>query len=169
MSGWVETRQERLDFADYLETLSPAEWDSVTPENDRRVRDVVAHVIQGATQSTGSTVVGLARYGFRYDTYYDAKARQGGAADPSDLVAKLRAAASSQQRLLGLPGPKPAAMLAETFVHHQDVRHHFEAARTIPPTRLVMVLDAAKTAGFPLGVKKRIAGLQLCATDVDWR
>ena len=32
-----------------------------------------------------------------------------------------------------------------------------------------MVLDVAKTAGFPLGIKKRIAGVRLCATDIDWQ
>jgi uncharacterized protein (TIGR03083 family) len=169
LSDWTETRQERLDFADFVETLSPSEWDSVVPEDGYRVRDVVAHVIQGATQSTRSTIVGLAGYGFRYNAYYDAKARQGGAADPTDLVARLRAAAPSQQRLLGLFGPKPAAMLAETLAHHQDVRRRLDSPRIVPPSRLVMLLDAAKTAGFPVGVKKRIAGLELRATDVDWR
>jgi hypothetical protein len=61
------------------------------------------------------------------------------------------------------------AMLAETFVHHQDLRHHFNSPREIPPARMVMVLDVAKAAGFPLGVKKRIAGVRLRATDLDWQ
>lgn len=135
MSDWIETQRERLDFADFLVTLSPAEWDSVTPEDGRRVRDVVAHVIQGATQSTGSTVVGLARYSFRYDARYNAKARQGGAADSSELVAKLRAAASSQQRLLRLPGPKPAAMLARRWFAHGAIGRGAEEFREPDSTR----------------------------------
>ena len=32
-----------------------------------------------------------------------------------------------------------------------------------------MVLDVAKTAGFPLGIKKRIAGVRLYVTDIDWQ
>ena len=61
------------------------------------------------------------------------------------------------------------AMLAETFDHHQHLRHHFDSPREIPPSRMVMVLDVTKTAGFPLGIKKRIGGIRLCATDIDWQ
>ena len=32
----------------------------------------------------------------------------------------------------------------------------------------MMVLDFAKTTGFPLGIKKRIEGLRLHATDITW-
>src|SRR3954447_15308445 len=146
MVGWSETEQERRDLADYVETLTAQEWDSVVPNSgapDRalRVREHVAHVIQGATESTTSAVIGVARCRFDYNAYYDRKAREGGAQDPRDLIAQLRAAVTAQQRLLGLPGPKPMAMLAETFDHHQHVRHRFNSPREIPPSRMVMVLD----------------------------
>ena len=73
MDAWEETRQERLDFADFLATLDDADWDSMTPAHDWRVRDVVGHVIQGATQSTMSTVIGLTSYRARYNAYYDGR------------------------------------------------------------------------------------------------
>ena len=168
MVGWAETQQERRDLADFLEGLAPVQWDSVLPDNDWRVREVAAHVIQGATESMTSALVGIARGGFKYDAYYDAKARELGSREPSELIARLRAAVNSENRLLGLPGPKPMAMLAETFVHHQDLRHHLNSPRQIPEDRLVMVLDVAKTAGFPLGIKKRIEGVRLHATDIHW-
>ena len=169
MNAWEETRQERLDFADFLATLDDADWDSMTPAHDWRVRDVVGHVIQGATQSTMSTVIGLTSYRARYNAYYDAQARKIGAATPTELIARVRLAAPSQQRLLFLPGPKAHAMLTETFQHHQSVRHHLGRHRPIPEVRLLVALDAAKNAGFPIGVRKRIAGLRLRATDVSWQ
>lgn len=167
--GWTDTEQERLDLADFLEGLPPAAWDSMTPRHGWRVRDVAAHVIQGATQSRASTVVGLAGRGFRYNAYYDDTARENGCADTETLVAGVRAAAPSRRHMLGLPGPASAAMLAETFEHHQSLRHHLGEPRSIPPERLVIALDVAAGAGFPLGARKRIAGLHLSATDVGWQ
>ena len=37
-------REERLDFVDFLEQLSPDQWDHETLCPDWRVHDVVAHV-----------------------------------------------------------------------------------------------------------------------------
>ncbi len=37
--------QERAEFADFLETLSPRQWDEPSLCDGWRVRDVVAHVI----------------------------------------------------------------------------------------------------------------------------
>ena len=80
MVGWSETEQERRDRADYLDTLTAEEWDSVVansaaPDRALRVREHVAHVIQGATESTTSALVGVARFRFDYNAYYDSKAR----------------------------------------------------------------------------------------------
>jgi uncharacterized protein (TIGR03083 family) len=169
MDDWGDTRQERLDLADYLGTLTIDQWNAVTNDDGWRVRDVTAHVIQGATQPTASAILGVIGSGFRYNKYYDTKARAGGSADPEVLVAQLRAAAPARRRLLGLPGAKPAAMLTETLVHHQDLRHFFHAPRTIPTLRITTALDTVKTLGFPFGVKKRIDGMRLRATDLDWQ
>ena len=38
-------REERADFAAFLETLSPRQWEASTLCTGWRVRDVVAHVI----------------------------------------------------------------------------------------------------------------------------
>ena len=45
-------RDERIDFADFLATLTPEQWDSPTLCTRWRVRDVVAHVISYEELST---------------------------------------------------------------------------------------------------------------------
>lgn len=57
--------------------------------------------------------------------------------------------------------------LVDGTVHHQDIRRPLGMPRVIPPERLKRVLDAVP--GNPrLGAGRRIRGLRLQATDLDW-
>lgn len=60
--------------------------------------------------------------------------------------------------------------LRAEVIHHQDMRRPLGADRTIPPERLVAVLDAVLTSigGGNIGSRARAKGLRLRATDVDW-
>ena len=62
---------------------------------------------------------------------------------------------------------KPLDVLSDTMVHAQDIRRPLGKLREIPPDRLRTVLDHMKGDAH-LGNKKRIAGLQLSATDMTW-
>jgi uncharacterized protein (TIGR03083 family) len=53
------------------------------------------------------------------------------------------------------------------MIHHQDIRRPLGAPRDIPAERLRAVLEFARSAP-PIAAKKRIRGLRLVATDVDW-
>jgi uncharacterized protein (TIGR03083 family) len=57
--------------------------------------------------------------------------------------------------------------LVDGTVHHQDIRRALNQPRTIPADRLARILPLIP--GNPrLGAGRRIRGLQLRATDVDW-
>ncbi len=57
--------------------------------------------------------------------------------------------------------------LVDGTIHHQDIRRSLGRPRSVPPARLERVL--ALVPGNPrLGAGRRIRGLQLRATDVDW-
>lgn len=57
--------------------------------------------------------------------------------------------------------------LVDGTVHHQDIRRALGQPRTIPAERLTRVLQLVP--GNPrLGAGRRIRGLGLRATDVDW-
>jgi uncharacterized protein (TIGR03083 family) len=52
-------------------------------------------------------------------------------------------------------------------IHHQDIRRALDRPRTIPADRLSRILPLVP--GNPrLGAGRRINGLRLRATDVDW-
>ncbi|MHA6779387.1 hypothetical protein ACVGOW_00065 [Pseudonocardia saturnea] len=56
--------------------------------------------------------------------------------------------------------------LTDGAIHHQDIRRPLGPPRTIPPERRT-VLDLARTAPT-IGASKRVRGLTLTATDLDW-
>lgn len=57
--------------------------------------------------------------------------------------------------------------LVDGTIHHQDIRRSLRRPRAIPSDRLVRVLGLVP--GNPrLGAGRRIRGLRLRATDVDW-
>ena len=81
--------------------------------------------------------------------------------DIIDLVAR-------NLRPSGLPsGFGGGIALTDGTIHHQDIRRALGLPRTIPPHRLVAVLDFA--LGAPtLPAKKHAKDLKLAATDIDW-
>jgi len=57
--------------------------------------------------------------------------------------------------------------LVDGLIHHQDIRRSLHQPRTVPTDRLIRVLDLVP--GNPrFGAGRRIRGLRLRATDIDW-
>ena len=79
--------------------------------------------------------------------------------------AKTIGDAGRYTRLLG-----PEVGLRATVIHHQDMRRPLGQARSIPPERLIAVLNAVVTqkGSRNLGSRERSESLRLRATDVDW-
>jgi hypothetical protein len=65
------------------------------------------------------------------------------------------------------PGPAYVA-LGEVMVHGEDIRRSQGARGEHPAEHLVTLAEMYKKTGAPLRAKKRVAGLKLRATDVDW-
>ena len=59
----------------------------------------------------------------------------------------------------------PSIALADVLVHHQDIRRPLGRPRTIPPDRLLRVLDHPDPFAVP---RRRTKGLRFVATDVPW-
>lgn len=162
--GWDEVEAERRDIADFLEGLTPEQWDAESLCEGWKVRHVVAHLSQ-SIYTPVAFIVGLPASGFNVNRFFAKLAVRQGERDVEALVERFR-------RDIGLrrhaPGTGAVTVLTDAVCHHQDMRRPLGLQRSIPADRLLAVADYAKDIGFPLGAKKRIAGLRLAATDLDW-
>ena len=166
MDVWDTIDAERDAFCELTDALTPDQWDTPSLCTAWKVRDVVAHVTQGATMSLGSAVLETLRYGGRINTMLEREARRRGAAPIDDLRQGLRATIGLRRTP---PGTKAPDVLSDLTVHQQDARRPLGLRRTIPEAQLLACLDNAK--GFThalLPVKRYIAGLTLQASDLDW-
>lgn len=153
---------ERGDLADFLDTLSPEQWEAPSLCSGWRVRDVVAHMI---------SYEHLSRFGLirRFIQGRIVRTNQVGvdelsALTPAQLVDRLRSHLVPRGLTAGFGG---MIALVDGTIHHQDIRRPLGMPRSIPAARLRRVLDA--TMRNPRLPAWRITrGLRLVATDLEW-
>src|ERR1700758_780874 len=155
-------RAERADLAEFLATLTPADWEAPSLCSKWSVKDVVAHVISYEELGT----LGLLK---RFARGWIVRANQVGvdefaALSPQQLLEFLR----SHLQPRGLPaGFGGMIALVDGMIHHQDIRRSLGRPRIVPADRLQRGLGLV--AGNPrLGAGRRIRGLRLRANDIDW-
>jgi uncharacterized protein (TIGR03083 family) len=164
---WADVAAEREELADLLDALTPEQWDAPSLCAEWRVRDVVGHLVEGTNPtSLGRIMFGIAKHRFSVNKMIASDAKALGAKPTAEIVTQLRANVGA--RVLP-PLTKPIAMLADTLIHHQDIRRPLEKPRKIPTDRLVLVLDQMAPQSAVVGNKRRIKGLTLVAIDMDWR
>ena len=161
---WKLIHIERAAMADTLATLSAAQWAQPSLCGGWSVRETAAHIVLGAEQTTPHFLRRMAANGFRFNAMMDRDARRTGARAPDELIARLRARVTTTNK-----PPAPAmTMLGEVVVHSDDIRRPLGVQNESSPDVLVACLEMYKNASFPVRTKKRIDGLRLVATDVDW-
>jgi uncharacterized protein (TIGR03083 family) len=153
---------ERSDLADFLATLTPQEWDAPTLCSEWLVRDVVAHMFSYEDLSALGLVRRLAKGPGAANAVGVAELRD---RSPAELVTLVREHLDPRGLTAAFGG---RIALTDGTIHHQDIRRPLGRPRGIPPERLRVVLDFAKSAP-PLRSRPRIAGLTLRATDLDWQ
>ncbi|WP_328529558.1 maleylpyruvate isomerase family mycothiol-dependent enzyme [Nocardioides sp. NBC_00368] len=155
---------ERRDLADFLETLTPEQWDHPSLCSGWTVRDVVAHLISYEEVGLVGFIGRFARQGFSFGTMNQRRLEEFGARTSGELVAYVREHAKPS-------GPTAVADarigLTDGLIHHQDIRRALGKPRRVPAERLVPVLGFAMIAP-PLPAKRNGQGLRLVASDLDW-
>jgi uncharacterized protein (TIGR03083 family) len=153
---------ERADLAEFLSTLTPQDWEAPSLCSKWTVKDVVAHVISYEELGT----LGLLR---RFAKGWIVRTNQVGVDEfaglsAQQLLAFLRNHLQPRGLTAGFGG---MIALVDGTIHHQDIRRSLGRPRTVPTDRLEQVLGVVP--GNPrLGAGRRIRGLRLQATDVDW-
>lgn len=155
---------ERGDLLRFLRELTPEQWEAPTLCAGWTVRDVAIHIVSYDELSASALVTTFLRGGLRVDKANDvALNRCGGLSHAGvvDLVAR-------HQKPRGLTSMFAGGIaLTDGTIHHQDIRRALNLPRTIPPERLIPVLNFALSAPT-LPAKKNSEGLSLTATDLDW-
>ena len=157
-------RDERTDLADFLATLTIEQWDAPTLCDGWRVRDVVAHAYSYEFLGFGRLAARLVKAGLNGDRANAVGVAEHAGKSPDELVAIAREHIQPTG-LTSMMGGRIA--LTDGMIHHQDIRRPFGMPREIPADRLTAALDTARSAPT-IGAAKRIKGLRLVATDLDW-
>lgn len=153
---------ERAEFAEFLATLTPQQWQASTLCSQWNVKNLVAHVISYEELRP----LGLAQ---RFARGMVVRANQVGVEEYSALTPQqlvdFVADHERPQELTALFDGMIA--LVDGTIHHQDIRRSLGLSRTIPQDRLQRVLQLLPP-NPRLGVPLRIRGLRLRADDIDW-
>jgi uncharacterized protein (TIGR03083 family) len=155
---------ERADLADLLTDLTPAQWDAPSLCTGWRVRDVVAHMFSYEELRIGGLLRRFLRSGVLPDRVNAAGVAAYTDHSTDDLIALVKRHLQPRGLTAGFGG---RIALTDGLIHHQDIRRPLGLPREIPADRMLPTLAFARTAPT-IKAAKRIRGLTLVATDLDW-
>lgn len=161
---WSKIHAERKALAADLEALGDEQWTTISLCNNWTVRDVVAHMTATARMTSASFFGKMLGSGFSLPRVQAKDIAVEKGSSPADALARFKAELTSVK---GPPGPAET-MLGETFVHSEDIRRALGISHEYPRDGAMQVADFYKKSNLIIGTKKRIDGLGLKATDVDW-
>jgi uncharacterized protein (TIGR03083 family) len=157
-------RDERIEFASFLEGLTPQQWDSPTLCDKWRVREVAIHTVSYDELHTAGLVGRFLKGRLNTDRINAIGVADYGDRSPQQVVALIRAN-TEPRGLTGGFGGKIA--LTDGMIHQQDIRRSVGLPRTIDRERLCTALDFARFAPTIRGAW-RARGVRLVASDMDW-
>lgn len=157
-------RHEREDFASFLESLTPEQWEKPTLCDRWNVAQVAAHAISFDELSTGDLVRRFVRGRLDTNRINDLGVADYADRSPAQLVALIRKYATPHGLTAGFGG---RVALTDNMIHQQDIRRAIDMPRRIPAERLLVALDFTRYAPTIRGAW--IArGARLVATDLRW-
>ena len=157
-------RDEREEFASFLDGLTPEQWNSPTLCEMWTVRDVAIHTVSYDELSAAGLVARFLKGRLNTDRINAIGVADYADRAPEQITAMIRAHAEPHG-LTGGFGGKIA--LTDGMIHQQDIRRSIGILRTIDPERLRTALDFARFAPTIRGAW-RARGVRLVASDLDW-
>ena len=155
---------ERRSLADFLDTLTPEQWSAPTWCDQWNVQELVGHLTAAGNITAPHFFAGLVKSGFSFDKFVDGDLRQFAQGSSADVRARYDRIIDSNRKP---PGPAYVA-LGEVMCHSEDIRRALGSQGEHPAEHLVTLAELYKKTGAPLRAKKRLDGLSMQATDVDW-
>jgi len=155
---------ERRSLADFLDTLTPEQWQAPTWCDKWNVQELVGHLTAAGNITAPHFFGGLVKSGFSFDKFVDGDLRQFAEGSPADVRARYDKIIDSNRK----PAGPAYVALGEVMCHGEDIRRALGATGEHPAEHLTTLADLYKKTGAPLRAKKRLDGLRMRATDVDW-
>jgi uncharacterized protein (TIGR03083 family) len=165
--SWQVIAGQRLALAAALEPLSDAQWDTPSLCAGWRVRDVAAHVaLAPQAPGIGAMIADVARARGSFHRFNrDVSVRHAAARTGAQLVAELRAHATSR-RLPAVTSYRNT--LFDVLVHAQDIAVPLGWELPTPRDGALAATQRVWAMGWPFWARRRLRGVRLTATDVDW-
>ena len=165
---YARTTRNRVEIADFLDSLDPEQWHAPTLCQGWTVRHVAAHLIQPMLVGFGRFFLVAVRHRGNTPATVDHFTRAIARREPSELIALLRRHASDK---VNPPRVGPIGPFAETCIHLRDIARPLNLtanARQEDWADLITYLTSPNPAPS-LTTPQRTTGLMLVATDADWR
>lgn len=157
---------ERRSLAGFLDTLPADQWASPSWCDKWNVQQVVGHVIAAGNVTVPHFFTGFARAGFSFDRFVENDLQPYASGTPAEARERFAAIIDSNRT-----PPAPSSQyiaLGEVMVHGEDIRRALGRPGEHPAEHLITLADFYKGTGPPLRGRKRLVGLRLEATDIDW-
>jgi uncharacterized protein (TIGR03083 family) len=161
---WGAIEKERSALADDLASITDEQWRTPSWCEGWTVEDVLGHMTATAEMSPPAFFGSMLKHRFDFTKMANAHILERTSSGPAATLAGFRSVVSSQKHP---PGPNKS-WLGETVVHGEDIRRPLGIDHTYDPDALRAIADFYKGSNLIIGAKKRIAGLQLRSTDVEW-
>jgi uncharacterized protein (TIGR03083 family) len=160
---WGYIDEQRADLADFLDTLTPEQWETPSLCPEWTVRQVAAHVTH-STRNWGIITLELLRAGFRFNAV-TLRMAHADRREPREITAAMRAMVGGRRRP---PGTAVADPLMDVLVHGQDIAVPLGLERRMPISPAVVAAQRAWTMGFPFNARKRFPNVTFTATDAEF-
>ncbi len=163
---WPVIEQQRLAIADLLDGLTAEQWESTSLCAGWRIRDVAAHLTTvGQPPSPASLLVDGVRARGSFHRLNTLATKRRALRPTEQLVYDLRADAASRK----VPVVSNTRnVLFDLLVHGQDIAVPLEMDLPMPPKAAAAGATRVWAMGWPFWAKRRLRGMRLTATDVEW-
>lgn len=161
---WRHIDEQRGNLADMFDGIDAARWSTPSLCEGWTVRDVAAHLTQ-SHMSKPRMLIEAARSGFRFNAMVYRVAVED-TRSPAELAAALRAMRGSRRRP---PGTTECDPLMDVLVHGQDIAVPLGIDQPMPADAAAAAAHRLWRMRFPLNPQRRLRGVELVATDADFR
>ena len=164
--SWQVITEQRLGLARLLDGLSDTEWEQPSLCAGWRVRDVAAHVALAAqVPGFGAMFADAIRARGRFHRLnHDVAVRH--AARPTRAIADQLRTYADSRRLPVVTNYRN--ILFDVLVHAQDIAIPLGRDYPMPSEAARVGADRVWTMGWPFWARRRLCGVRLFATDIDW-